>query len=69
LTNMISDRDIYAAANAFIKRYGDTAAIEATMRTDEFGAKNDIDGQRVWIRIMEAIKQLQRARSAEEPVN
>ena len=66
---MISDRDIYAAANLFIKRYGDTAAIEAAMRANEFGAKNEIDGQRAWIRIVEAIRQLQRARSPEDPVN
>jgi hypothetical protein len=66
---MITERDIYAAANVFIKRYGDTAAIEAALRADEFGAKNDIEGQRAWVRIVEAIKQLQRTRSPEEPVN
>jgi hypothetical protein len=60
---------VNAAANLFIKRYGDTAAIEAALRADEFGAKSDIDGQRAWIRIMEPIKQLQRTRSPGEPVN
>jgi hypothetical protein len=32
------------------------------------GAENDIDGQREWIRIMGAIKQLQRTRARDEAV-
>lgn len=66
---MITDRDVYAAANLFIQRHGDEAAIHAAMRADEFGAKNDIDGQRAWSRIMEAIKQLQRVRAPGETIN
>ena len=53
---MISDRDIYTAANILVKRYGE-------------GAENDLDGQREWIRIVEAIKQLQRTRAPGEVVN
>jgi hypothetical protein len=66
---MISERDIYAAAHLFIQRFGDTAAIEAARRADEFGAENNIDGQRTWIRIMKAIEELQRSRTPGEPVN
>ena len=33
---MISDLDIWRAAQVMIKRYGDGAATEAAMRADEF---------------------------------
>lgn len=66
---MISDRAIFDAAARFVRRFGNEAAIHAAMRADEFGAKNDLDGQRVWLRIIEAIKQLQRTRASDEAVN
>ncbi len=50
------------AANVMIKRYGDGAATEAAMRADEFLDQGIIDGERLWIRIMQAIEELQRAR-------
>ncbi len=42
-----------------IKRYGAAAATEAAMRADEFLDQGNMDGQRVWIRIMQAIEELQ----------
>ena len=66
---MISDRDIYMAANILVKRYGDDAATQAAMRADVLGAENDTEGQREWIRIMKAIEELRRTRAPEEPVN
>jgi hypothetical protein len=59
---MISDRDIYAAANLMLKRYGEDAAIEAAKRADELMAAGDMDGRRKWLRIMKAIEELQRAK-------
>ena len=35
-------------------------ANEAAMRADEFLDQGNIDGQRVWLRIMQAIEELQR---------
>jgi len=43
-------------------RYGDDAAIEAAMRADAFLVRGNLDGGRVWMRIMQTIKDLQRAR-------
>ncbi len=59
---MISDLDLWRAANVMVKRYGDGAATEAAMRADEFLDQGNIDGQRVWMRIMQAIEELQRTR-------
>ena len=59
---MISDLDIWRAAQVMSKRYGKDAATEAAMRADEFQVQGSIDGQRVWMRIMQAIEELQRER-------
>jgi hypothetical protein len=66
---MILERDCYAAAQIMIKRYGEDAAMQAAMRADLLGSADDFDGWRQWIRIMEAIKQLQRTRGPDESVN
>ncbi len=59
---MISDLDLWRAAQIMVKRYGDGAATEAAMRTDEFLDQGNPDGQRLWMRIMQAIEELQRER-------
>ncbi len=38
------------------------AAIEAAMRADEFLDQGNLDGQRLWMRIMQTIEELQRKR-------
>jgi hypothetical protein len=67
---MISDRDIYTAANILVKRYGEDAATQAAMRADVLGAENDIEGQREWMRIIKAIEELQStSKPADAPVH
>ncbi len=51
---MVIDLDIYRTANEYIKRYSENAAVHAAMRADELLAKGDLNGQRVWIRIIAA---------------
>ncbi len=58
---MIPDLDIYRAANLLVKRHGQDAPIEATMRADTMLDKGDLDGCAVWRRIVRAVKELQRA--------
>ena len=59
---MLSDLDLWRAANILVKRYGDGAATEAAMRADEFLDQGILEGQRLWVRIMRAIEELQRER-------
>ncbi len=59
---MIADLDIYRAAQVMVKRYGDGAATEAAMRADEFLDQGHMNAKRVWMRIMQAIEELQRER-------
>ncbi len=62
VTAVISDLDIWRGAQVMVKRYGDGAAIEAAMRADEFLDRGNLDGKRLWMRIMQAIEELQRER-------
>ncbi len=55
---MISDREIWQAAGAMIKRYGEDAATEAAKRADEMLAEGDTDGCAIWRRIMQAVEGL-----------
>ena len=57
---MLSDLEIYRAAQATIKRYGDGAGLHAAQRADELMADGDMDGRAVWHRIVRAIDELGR---------
>ncbi len=44
---MISDLDLWRAAQVMVKHYGKDAATEAAMRADEFLDQGSLDGQRL----------------------
>jgi hypothetical protein len=48
-----------------IKHHGDTADIEAARRADEYLAEGELDGQRVWMRIVKAIDELRTVKPGE----
>ena len=58
---MISDLDIYRAANLLIDRYGDGALTEAVQMIDRMLTEGDSEGRIVWQRIKRAIEALQTA--------
>jgi hypothetical protein len=62
---VIPEIDIWRCAAIMIKRYGDVADVEAARRADEYEAKGERDGQRVWLSIMRAIDQLQKIQPGE----
>jgi len=53
---MISEIDIYRAANLVIERHGADALIEAARMIDLMLDHGDPEGQRVWQRIRRAIE-------------
>ncbi len=55
---MTSNFDIYRSANELIKQHGEAADIEAAMRADERLAAGDMEGEAVWLRIVNAIAEL-----------
>ena len=56
---MVPDIDIWRAANLLIREHADDAEIVAARRADEMLERGDHDGQRVWLRIKQAIIELQ----------
>ncbi len=57
---MLPDIDIFRSAAAFIKQHGDEASIHAAMKADAMLERGDMDGRSVWLRIVDAIKDMQR---------
>jgi len=55
---MVSDLDIYRAANMLIERHGSAALAEAGRMIDRMLAAGDEEGHTVWRRIRSAIKAL-----------
>ncbi len=57
---MLSDLEIWRAAQATIDQYGDGAGLYAAQRADELLAEGDMEGRAVWHRIERAIDDLRR---------
>lgn len=62
---MVREIDIWCTASELIKGYGDTADIEAAARADTLQDKGDLEGQRVWLRVLKAIDELQKVQPGE----
>ncbi len=57
---MTSEIDVFRTANVLIREHGEDAALEAAQRADAMLEKGVIDGQRVWKRVLAAVKEIQR---------
>jgi hypothetical protein len=57
-SRVISELEIWRAANLLLKRYGDKARAEGTARADALAAAGDREGEAVWRRITHAVAQL-----------
>ena len=62
---MIPDLDFWRAANVMVNQYGDGAATEAALRADVYLDEGNLDGKLLWMRITQAIEELQRERPRE----
>ena len=59
---MISDLDIYRAANVIIEQYGKDAQIHSTKRASAMLDKGDLGAYATWKRILRAVEELQSAK-------
>lgn len=59
---MTVEIDIWRTAHLLVKRHGADAAIVAAQRVDELLAQGDLDGERIWKRIVSAVRELQRTK-------
>ncbi len=60
LASMTSDINTYRTTNVLIREFGEDAALEAAQHADAMLEKGAIDGQRVWKRVLAAVKEIQR---------
>ena len=58
---MTYDLDIYRSAKLLVDQHGEDAPIFAAMKADKCSEKGDMKGRRVWLRVIRAIEELQRA--------
>jgi hypothetical protein len=58
---MVSDLEIWLAANLLIREHGDDAEIVAARRVDEMLERGESDEEIVWLRIRRAIMGMQAA--------
>ena len=56
---MIDEKEIWACAHQLMRQYGDVAWFHAAQRADDLLEKADLDGHRVWVRILNRIKELE----------
>jgi hypothetical protein len=54
----MDERDIWRTADVLLKTYGDAAELTAAKRGDAMLDLGDIDGQRVWRRVLAAVREL-----------
>ena len=51
---MTTDLDIYRSAKHLVMQHSAEAPLEAAMKADVMLGRGDLDGQRVWLRIVRA---------------
>ncbi len=59
---MASDLDIYRSAKLLIDQHGEDAPIYAAMQADKRAEAGDLEGRRVWLRVLKAVEELERTR-------
>ena len=61
---MVSDLDIYRAAQVLVKQHGQDAPTEVAMEADAMLEKGDLGGYAVWKRVLQAVEELRRMEAA-----
>ena len=54
----VAEIDIWRSAKLLIDQHGDEAAIHAAMRVDAMLEMGDLDGRRVWLKVLRTIEDL-----------
>jgi hypothetical protein len=53
---VITEKEIYQSALVLIKQHGDHASLIAAQRADDLLKAGDVDGERLWLKIIAAIR-------------
>ena len=55
---MITDLDIYRSARVLIDQHGEDAPIWAAQKADAMLESGNLDGKRLWLKILQAVNDL-----------
>ena len=55
---MITDLDIYRSARVLIDQHGEDAPIRAAQKADAMLESGNLDGKRLWLKILQAVNDL-----------
>jgi hypothetical protein len=55
---VITDLDIYRSAKVLIDQHGEDAPIWAAQKADAMLESGNLDGKRLWLKILEAVEEL-----------
>ncbi len=67
---MVTELDIWRSANLLVQQHGDLADLEAAQRADAMLEQDNTAGRRVWLDILEKVKELRRVEPGSgEPVH
>ena len=55
---MITDLDVYRSARVLIDQHGEDAPIWAAQRADATLEQGNLDGKRLWLKILQAVEDL-----------
>ena len=58
MVRTVSELDVFRSAKLLVDQHGAEAPIEAALRYDAMLSKGDLDGQRIWKRVLAAINDL-----------
>lgn len=61
---MTTGLDIHRAANPVVKQHGELAPLREAQRADELLEAGDLDGERVWLRILKSVEEFLAKRPA-----
>jgi hypothetical protein len=63
---MVTDLDIYRSAKLLIDKHGVDARWVAARRSDEFLERGAVEGQKVWLRVLNAVVTLTETETGEQ---
>jgi triphosphoribosyl-dephospho-CoA synthetase len=65
----VQEIDVWRSASLLLKRHGPDAALFAAMRADQLLDQGEVEGCRVWQRIVRAIRDLERTPNSDAQRN
>lgn len=61
---MTTQRNVYMAADFLVRQHGNEAVLVAAMSVESLAERGDVTGRDLWMRVLDAIKEIQSRKPA-----